>query len=142
MQLIDEIMKRFKEQQVVQFATSDKEQPRVRPMSLIYMNKHFYMITGARGGKDAKKLQQLRVNPRFEYYMSLDGEKVNGFIRGAGDAFEVDDKTTKKRVYDAIDWAKGYFDRVDHPDYVLLELVHDGFSYRAPDDMEIKYLKL
>jgi len=66
MQLIDEIMKRFKEQQVVQFATSDKEQPRVRPMSLIYMNKHFYMITGARGGKDAKKLQQPKVRVLYE----------------------------------------------------------------------------
>jgi len=140
MQLIDEIMNRFKEQQVVQFATSEKEQPRVRPMSLIHMDNHFYMITGARGGKDTKKLQQLRVNPRFEYYMTLEGENVNGFIRGAGDAHEVDDKKIKKRVYDAIDWARGYFDRVDHPDYVLLELLHDGFSYRSPDDMEIKYL--
>ncbi len=142
MELYDKIMGSFKTQQVVQFATVEDKQPRVRPMSLIYMDQHFYMITGARGGKDAKKLQQLRDNPRFEYYLSLEGEKVNGFIRGAGDAFEVDAPEVKKKLYDAIDWAQGYFDRVDHPDYVLLELVHDGYSYRSPDDMEIKYLKL
>ncbi len=142
MQPIDRIMNSFSEQQVVSFATVEGQQPRIRPMTLIHIDDRFYMITGARGGKDAKKLQQLRLNPRFEYHMSLKGEKVNGFIRGAGDAFEVDDSSVKQRVYEAIDWARGYFDRFDHPDYVLLELVHDGFSYRFPNTMEIDYLKL
>jgi uncharacterized pyridoxamine 5'-phosphate oxidase family protein len=142
MQLIDRIMGSFSEQQVVSFATVEGQQPRVRPMTLIHLDDRFYMITGARGGRDAKKLQQLRVNPRFEYHMSLKGEKVNGFIRGMGEAHEVDDPSVRKRVYDAIDWARSYFDNADHLDYVLLELVHDGFSYRFPDTMEIDYLKL
>jgi general stress protein 26 len=143
MQLLYTIIRsQIKEQQVVSFATIEGQQPRVRPMSLIHLENRFYMITGARGGRDAEKLKQLRVNPRFEYYLTLEGSRVNGFIRGSGLAHEVDDEPTRRKVYDAVEWARGYFPTVEHPDYVLLELEHDGFSYRSPDDMEIKYLKL
>ena len=142
MQPIDKIIEHFSEQQLVYFATTEKQQPRVRPMTLIHLDNSFYFITGARGGRDAKKLQQLRLNHRFEYHMVLKGERVNGFIRGMGEAQEVDDPTTRKRVYEAIDWSKNFFDTHNHPDYVLLELTHDGYSYRFPDTKEIKYLKL
>lgn len=33
--------------------------------------------------------------------------------------------------------ASGFFPAVDHPDYVLMELRHDGFSFREPDTTEI-----
>lgn len=133
----DVLMQYYTEQQVVSFATVEEGQPRVRPMTLIHSDNRFYMITGARGGKDAYKLQQLRVNPRFEYYHTLKGEKVDGFIRGMGDSWEVKDEKVRKKIYDMIPWAKSFFSTLDHPDYVLLELKHDGFSYRFPDTQEI-----
>ena len=122
---------------MVSFATVEEKQPRVRPMTLIYTNDKFFMITGARGGKDAYKLQQLRVNPRFEYYYTLKGEQVDGFIRGMGESWEVEDQKIREKIYNMIGWAKNFFPTVDHPDYVLLELKHDGFSYRFPDTREI-----
>lgn len=133
----DKLKEYYNEQQVVSFATVEEKQPRVRPMTLIYTEDRFYMITGARGGKDAFKLQQLRANPRFEYYYTLKGEQVDGFIRGMGDSWEVDDEAIRKKVYEMIPWAKSFFPTLDHPDYVLLELKHDGFSFRFPDTMEI-----
>ena len=141
MQLLDKIMESFTEQQVVSFATVEDKQPRVRPMTLIKLDDRFYMITGARGGKDAKKLQQIRQNPRFEYYLTLKGVKNDGFIRGMGETWEVEDKDTKKRLYDKITWAANFFDNEHHPDYVLMELRHDGFTYRAPDEREFQYLE-
>lgn len=140
MQYMEKIMACFKEQQVVSFATSDGNQPRVRPMSLIHIDDGFYMITGARGGRDAKKLQQLGLNPRFEYYLALKGKNVDGFIRGMGEASEVVDEASRKKVYDRVEWAARYFDSPSHPDYVLLELKHNGFSYRAPDTQDIYYV--
>jgi general stress protein 26 len=140
MQHLEKIMTSFNEQQVVSFATVEEKQARVRPMSLIHIDDRFYMITGARGGKNAKKLQQIRVNPRFEYYLTLKGENVDGFIRGMGEAWEVGDEATRKKLYDKVTWAAGYFDSASHPDYVLLELKHDGFSYRSPDTTEIHYI--
>jgi len=142
MQLLDKIMECFTEQQVVSFATIEDMQPRVRPMTLINLDNRFYMITGARGGRDAKKLQQIRQNPRFEYYLTLKGVKNDGFIRGMGETWELEDLETRKRLYDKVTWAANFFDNEDHPDYVLLELRHDGFSYREPDTREIQYIEL
>jgi uncharacterized pyridoxamine 5'-phosphate oxidase family protein len=133
----EQLKKHYREQQVVWFATVEEKQPRVRPMTLIYNNDKFYMITGARGGKNAYKLRQLRKNPRFEYYYTLKGKQMDGFIRGIGDSWEIDNEETKEKIFDLIEWAKGFFPTVDHPDYMLLELKHDGFSYRFPDTREI-----
>ena len=142
MEILDKIMNSFNEQQVVSFATTKGNQPRVRPMTLIHLDGKFYMITGARGGKNAKKLLQIRENPRFEYYLTLKGTEMDGFIRGMGRTWLQEDNSIKKKVYDKITWATNFFDTADHPDYVLMELEHDGFSYRWPDDREIHYLKL
>ena len=142
MEIQDKIMSSFNEQQVVSLATTEEKQPRVRPMTLIHMDGKFYMITGARGGKNARKLEQIRENPRFEYYLTLKGTKMDGFIRGMGKTWEQEDKATKKKIYDKITWAANFFDTADHSDYVLMELEHDGFSYRWPDDREIHYLTL
>ena len=132
-----EVLGWFGEQQVVYLATADGLQPRVRPMTLIRAGDEFYMITGARGGVNARKLVQIRANPRVEYYMTLVGERVNGFIRGEAVASIVDDPGTKEKVYDMVEWARGYFDSVDHPDYILLRIEHRGFSYRKPDTVDI-----
>jgi len=133
----DSLVKYYGEQQAVSFATVEDKQPRVRPMTLIYIDDRFYMITGARGGKDAYKLRQLRDNPRFEYYHTLKGENVDGFIRGMGESGEVEDEKVKEKIYTLIEWSKGFFPTFNHPDYVLLELRHDGFSYRFPDKRKI-----
>jgi general stress protein 26 len=135
--MVEEVLSWFGEQQVVYLATVDDLQPRVRPMTLIKMGEGFYMITGARGGVHAKKLVQIRRNPRVEYYMTLEGDDGNGFIRGEGVAAEVDDEDTKRRVYDFVGWAKNFFDTVDHPDYVLMKMEHTGLSYRRPGEYEI-----
>ncbi len=142
MEILDKLLDCYSEQQLVSFATVEGNQPRVRPMTLIKLDGRFYMITGARGGRDAKKLEQIRENPRFEYHLVLEGADQNGFIRGMGETWEVEDRETKSKVYDKITWAANFFDSVDHPDYVLLELRHTGFSYRWPDTREICYLTL
>ena len=141
MEILDKILSSFNEQQVVSFATTEEKQPRVRPMTLIHLDGRFYMITGARGGKNAKKLQQIRENPRFEYYLTLKGNEMDGFIRGMGKTWEQEEDAARKMIYEKITWAAGFFDTVDHPDYVLMELEHDGFSYRWPDTREIHILK-
>lgn len=133
----DRLPRYYAEQQVVSFATVEEKQPRVRPMTLIYTDDRFYMITGARGGKDAHKLKQLRENPCFEYYLTLKGEKMDGFIRGMGESWEVENEEIKEKIFDLIEWSKSFFPTVDHPDYVLLELKHKGFIYRFPDTRDI-----
>jgi len=127
----------FRFQQVVYLATAEGDQPRVRPVSLINVGERFYVITGARGGVDAEKLKQIRANPKVEYYMPLERDGSNGFIRGEGTASVVDDAAARERLHREVGWARDYFPSVDHPDYVLMEIVHTCYGFREPGTAEI-----
>jgi uncharacterized pyridoxamine 5'-phosphate oxidase family protein len=137
--MLKRIYSYYKDQQIVYLATSEKFQPRVRPVTLIHMNGRFFVITGARGGASAGKILQIKENPRIEYYLTLEGEDSNtGFIRGEGEARIVEDPILRAEVYDMVNWAKEYFSTVDHPDYYLLEIKHTSFNYRNPGEYEIQ----
>ena len=127
----------FRFQQVVYLATAEGDQPRVRPVSLINLGERFYVITGARGGVDAEKLKQIRANPKVEYYLPLERDGSNGFIRGEGTASVVDDAAARERLHREVGWARDYFPSVDHPDYVLMEIVHMCYGFREPGTAEI-----
>jgi uncharacterized pyridoxamine 5'-phosphate oxidase family protein len=127
----------FRPQQVVYLATADGDQPRVRPVSLIMLGERFYVVTGARGGVNAGKLRQIRANPRVEYYLPLERDGSGGFIRGEGTAQIVDDQATRTLLWGEVPWARGYFSSPDHPDYVLLEILHTGYTFREPGTVEI-----
>jgi len=132
----------FTPQQLVYLATAEGNQPRVRPVSLVMIKKRFYVITGARGGVKAEKLNQIKDNPQVEYYLPLQRNGSNGFIRGEGTAHIVDDPATKGRLYRVVEWAKDYLPSVDHPDYVLLEIKHSGYGFREPGTTEIVRVKV
>ena len=138
MNIPDTILSKLTEQQVVYLATVEGDQPKVRPVTLIYKDNGFYVITGARGGVNAHKLAQIHRNPKVEYYLTLKGEDGDGFIRGEAAASIVDNPNTRAMIYNAIGWAKNFFPTVDHPDYVLLELQHHALSYRNPGEYEIQ----
>lgn len=137
-----EVAEWYSLQQLVYLGTVDGLQPRVRPVSLIHLYDRFFVITGARGGVNAAKLQQIRRNPRVEYYMPVKHERGEGFIRGSGEASIIEEPELKKQVFNMVDWAPAYFSSPDNPDYVLLEITHDEFSYRAPGEHEIHPVSL
>jgi len=138
MNIPDTILSKLTEQQVVYLATVDGDQPKVRPVTLIYKDNGFYVITGARGGVNAHKLTQIHGNPKVEYYLTLKGEDGDGFIRGEAAASIIDNQNIRSQIYNAIGWAKNFFPTVDHPDYVLLKLQHHALSYRNPGEYEIQ----
>ncbi|MCW4048498.1 MAG: pyridoxamine 5'-phosphate oxidase family protein [Candidatus Bathyarchaeota archaeon] len=140
---IEDVIPRFSKQQVVYLATAEGDQPRVRPLTLISHEDRFFIITGARGGVNAEKLKQIRVNPRVEYYLTVEEEGFQpGFIRGEADTAIVDDRGLREAIWGEIEWASNFFDSPSHPDYVLLELEHRGFRYRNPGEYEIRTLSL
>jgi general stress protein 26 len=136
-ELRKEIESKFRTQSVVYLATVERDQPRVRPVTLVSLDAGFYIITGARGGRDAAKLRHIRTNPRVEYYLTLEEEKKSGFIRGEATASVVRDQATKERLFNEIEWAKSYFKGPEDPDYVLLGIHPRAYSYRKPGDYEI-----
>jgi general stress protein 26 len=135
-ELRKEIESKFRTQSVIYLATVEGDQPRVRPVTLVNLDAGFYIITGARGGRDASKLRQIKANPRVEYYLTLEEEK-RGFIRGEATASVIRDPATRERLFSEIEWAKSYFEGPEDPDYVLLGIHPRAYSYRRPGDYEI-----
>jgi general stress protein 26 len=136
-ELRKEIESKFRTQGVVYLATVEGDQPRVRPVTLVSLDAGFYVITGARGGRDAAKLQQIRNNPRVEYYLTLEEGENKGFIRGEATASVIPDPVIKERLFSEIQWAKSYFQGPEDLNYVLLGIHPRAYSYRRPGDYEI-----
>ena len=136
-EIIQEVMARFQGQNLVYMATVEGDQPRVRPVTLIHLDDQLYVITGARGGAETGKVRQIRVNPKVEFYMTIEGEGGQGFIRGETVTSIVEEPPLKERLYREIDWAKEYFDGPGDPSYVLLRLKPRAFKYRRPGEYEI-----
>ncbi|MGD2142535.1 MAG: pyridoxamine 5'-phosphate oxidase family protein [Candidatus Bathyarchaeota archaeon] len=137
-----EIDTRFEKQNLIYLATAEGDQPRVRPVSLIHLGGNFYIITGARGGRNAAKLNQIKKNPKVEYYLTLaEGEK-RGFIRGEATVYITDDPSLKEQLFEEIEWAKDYFKDPTDPDYVLLKLHPITYFYRRPGEYEINRVEI
>lgn len=59
---LERVLDRFKETQFVALATFDGARPRVRPMTLICLDRRFWMVTSAA----SSKVMQIRQNPDVE----------------------------------------------------------------------------
>ena len=57
----DEVWNYFKDSQYIFLATSEENQPRVRPVTLIYFDKKFWITTGTNNNKVA----QIQKNPKI-----------------------------------------------------------------------------
>ena len=139
---VREVMAQFQRQNLIQMATVEGDQPRVRPVTLIHLDGGLYVITGARGGAQTGKVRQIRENPKVEFYMGLQAEEGQGFIRGETVASIVDDPGLKERIYGEIDWASSYFDGPGDPSYILLRMEPRAFQYRRPGEYEIARIEV
>jgi general stress protein 26 len=136
------VLEHFQKQQIIYMATAEGDQPRVRPVSLIRLDDEFYVITGARGGTETGKVKQIKVNPKVEFYMTIQGEGSQGFVRGETVVSIVDDPGLKERLYGEIDWASSYFDGPEDPSYVLLHMEPKAFHYRKPGEYDIAQIEV
>ena len=75
--LLKEIWDHFNEQQYVFLATTDGTQPRVRPVTLLYIQNRLFVATGT---KDAK-VKQIKQNPKTEFCLLIEKEEKKGTIR-------------------------------------------------------------
>ena len=57
------ILNHFKETQFVALATFDGMRPRVRPMTLINLDRRFWMVTST----SSNKVTQIKQNPNVEF---------------------------------------------------------------------------
>lgn len=133
-----EILKRFKFCQTIFLSTCSGKKPRVRPVSLMYLWKKFWVSTG---GKDAK-VRQLKKNRNFEFCLPLETRKYVGYIRASGKAILVKDLKTRKRFVDSVDFPKEYRKDPRDPAFALIRLDIREIEYKKPGGIEVRKLRL
>ena len=121
----------LKDTQMVTIATCDGNQPRVRPMTLIYMDDKFFFATGSKDTKNS----QLLTNPKTEFCLVVSKESGNGYIRGSGVMKIEESFSQKEAVAEHAKFVYDYWQDPQDPDFVLYELILQQIRFMSPGEM-------
>lgn len=127
-----EIWDNFEEFQMVFLGTAEGNIPRVRPVTLGYLEEKFWIFTGT---NDAK-VTQIKGNPKVEIAIPLKKDENNGYVRAYGDAKLILDDDTRKRLYDQCPFIQKYFKTSDDPGFTLLNIEMEEMEYLKPGEFE------
>jgi len=125
---LDKILNNFKEIQFVALATIDGLQPRVRPMTLIYLDRRFWMVTST----SSNKVVQIKQNANVEFSYQFDENGDDCGIRVSGKAKIIKDKKTKTNIAKRISFFANHWSSPEDPDFTLLEILPSELQYVAP----------
>jgi len=125
---LGQILNQFKETQFVALATIDGTRPRVRPMTLIYLDRRFWMVTSASSGK----VMQIRQNANVEFTYKFDENGEDRCIRVLGKAEIIEDNEAKAGIAKRIRFLEDYWSGPEDPDYTLLEVLPEELQYVTP----------
>jgi len=131
------IWESFKGFQTISLATAEGDRPRVRPITMGYLDSRFWILTGT---ADAK-IEQIRDNPKIEFSLPLKRGEHEGYVRGAGTANIIESKELKDSIARRCDYFSMYWKGLDDPNYTLLEIVMEEIEYMAPDGETVYALK-
>lgn len=133
-----EAWSQIKHIQPVFLATAEGDQPRVRPVTLIHSDKKLWITTGTTNAK----VKQIRSNPRTEISWYF-GERGNrGSLRIAGTARIVEDRDTKARIANLLEFFDTFWESVDDPNYTLLQISPEEIEYTRPGEFEAHRMTL
>jgi pyridoxamine 5'-phosphate oxidase len=126
-----EVWSLFKPNQCVYLATAEGDQPRVRPVTLLDIEKKFWIATGRRS---AKARQMLR-NPNVEFCLPLTETCGTGYLRVAGVATVETDAETRKKIGAQIPFLSEYWSGPDDPNVALFRITRVEIEYLKPGEM-------
>lgn len=129
---VGRILKRFKETQFVALATFDGMRPRVRPMTPIYLDRRFWMMTSS----SSNKVTRIKQNPDVEFTYQFTENDEDCCIRILGKAKIIEDNNTKTSIAKRIGFFDDYWSGLEDPDYALLEILPDELQYVSPSGMK------
>jgi len=129
---VGQILNQFKETQFVALATIDGIRPRARPMTLIYLDRRFWMVTST----SSNKVIQIKQNANVEFAYQFNENSEDCCIRILGKAKIIKDKKTKTSIANRIGFFNNYWSSPEDPDYTLLEILPDELQYVTPSGMK------
>ncbi len=133
-----EALRHFMDSQHVFLATEEKDQPRVRPVTLVNFDQRFWVLTGTNNAK----VKQIQKNPKIEFCLLLEEGKNRGYIRATGLAKITRDRETKVKVAKHCNFFSEFWKSPDDPNYTLLELELGEIEYLKPNEIKTRKFKL
>ena len=121
----------FQPGQCVYLATAEGDQPRVRPVSLLNLEKKFWIATSPRSAK----ARQILRNPNVEFCYPLTAECGNGYIRVSGIGTLVRDPEVIERIGDQIPFLTEHWTGTQDPDFCLIRITKVEVEYLEPGVM-------
>ncbi len=121
----------FSGYETVMLATSEGDQPRVRPVTLIRYRGSFWVATGARSAK----VSQIRANPKIEFCLNLRSVAGNGHVRVAGSGEVVADQAIKEELARHVAFFADYWEGADDPTYALIRISPQEVEHLRPGEM-------
>ena len=118
----------FKTQPLMYLATSENNQPHVRPMALIYYNDQSWCCSI--GGRP--KIDQIKNNNKIEFAVIAPDREDMSTIRGRGKASIEKNLDVKKELSEFITWFSGYWDSYEDPNFVLIRLDLEKIEVQVP----------
>lgn len=125
---LGEVLENFHFLNRVILATSEGEQPRLRPVTLIHLDGRFLITTGTR----SKKVIQIRENPRVELLLP-EGEDT-GYVRGRCVARVLDDYAVKRVLHERAPHVSQLWEGPEDEDLTVIELEPVEYDYMRPGD--------
>ena len=127
----EEVWAHFKDRQFIFLATSEEDQPRVRPVTLFYLDGRFWVLTGTENAKT----KQISKNSKIEFCLLLQKGENRGYIRAAGSAKIIQDRKTKGKIAEQCDFFSEFWKSPDDPNYALIELHPTEIEYLRPNEI-------
>jgi len=134
----EEVWTHLKDFQYVFLATVEGDQPRVRPVTLIYSDKKFWITTGTENAK----VKQIQKNPKTEFCLYLQEKDKEYYVRVAGNAQIIKDRGTKTKIAACCDFFSRYWESIDDPNYTLIEIRPVEIEYLRPGEFLARKFKI
>jgi uncharacterized pyridoxamine 5'-phosphate oxidase family protein len=125
----EEVWRLLRPMQSVYLATSEGDQPRVRPVTLLNIDQKFWIATGTRSAK----ARQMRRNPNVEFCLPLEGD--DGYLRVAGLAASVTDPETREAIGKQVPFLQKFWAGSDDPQFALFRITRVEVEYLRPGEL-------
>ncbi len=128
---LQEVWEQFHFLNRIILATVEGDQPRLRPVTLIHLDKRLMVTTGTQ----SSKTRQILKNPKVEFLLLIpDDEGNTGYIRGKCVAGLVEERSIRKELFETASHVSQLWESPDDENLTIIEFVPVEFDYMKPGD--------
>jgi len=126
---IKEALSHLRDFQHVVVGTVDIYKPRIRPMTLVYLDKRFWLITDTKSAK----VRQIQNNPNIEFCLLFTEDGLDCCLRFSGVVGIIKDNKSRVKIANHCDFFNKHWENADDPNFTLLEVYPKEIQYVKPN---------